>query len=120
MKIEPQDQSSAATATLTAATVAQLYLRAEQVIQILPVSRRTISNWQARRLIRFYRVGRTVLFKRADIETCLEKYAVAAIGQVKPRNVASEPPVSPNTTAVPPPVRKRRMERIATVNGGGT
>lgn len=107
-------------AAVTPATVAQLYLRAEQVIQILPVSRRTISNWQARRLIRFYRVGRTVLFKRADIEAAVERFAIAAIGQVKPRKVASEPPASPNTAAVPLPARKRRMERTAPLNGGGT
>jgi len=94
-------------ATITPAIVALLYLRAEQVIQVLPVSRRTLSNWQARRLIKFYRVGRTILFKRSDIETCLEKFAVNPIGEPKPRKTKTEPAAI--TT------RKRGMQRIPTV-----
>ena len=65
-----------------------LYLRPRDVLEILPVSRRTLSNWQRRRLIPFYRVGRTVLFKCADIETALERYRVAAIGECRPRRAA--------------------------------
>jgi excisionase family DNA binding protein len=76
--------------TITPAVVALMYLRADQVISVLPVSRRTLSNWQARRLIKFYRVGRTILFKRADIEAALEKFAVIPVGEPRPRRCRRE------------------------------
>lgn len=96
-------------AAVTPATVALMYLRAEQVIQLLPVSRRTISNWQRQRRLKFYRVGRTILFKRSDIEACLEKYAVNPIGEVKPRKVTETGAI----TSAPVAQRKRRARRIA-------
>jgi len=95
---------------VTPATVALLYLRAEQVIQVLPVSRRTLSNWQARRLIKFYRIGKTVLFKRADIEAAVEKYAITAIGAPKIRQQQVKA-VETGTINSEPPKRKRRMTR---------
>lgn len=95
-------------AEITPASVALLYLRAEQVLQLLPVSRRTISNWQRTRRIKFYRVGRTILFKRSDIETCLEKFAVNAIGEVKSRKTVETGTI----TSEPVTLRKRRAERI--------
>lgn len=57
------------------------YLRPDQAIEVLPISRRCLSNWQRRHLIPFYRVGRTVLFKRTDIEAALERFRVSAIGE---------------------------------------
>jgi excisionase family DNA binding protein len=102
-------QRTSTVATTTPATVALLYLRAEQVIEVLPVSRRTLSNWQARRLIKFYRVGRTILFKRSDIEIALEKFAVNPIGEAKPtrhRHVQTG-----TITTEPNLQRKRRMMR---------
>lgn len=93
---------------MTPNSVALLYLRAEQVLQVLPVSRRTISNWQRTRRIKFYRIGRTILFKRSDIETCLEKFAVNPIGEPKPRRQNVE---TGTTTTQPKPPRKRRMTR---------
>jgi excisionase family DNA binding protein len=106
--------STATTATTTPATVALLYLRAEQVIQVLPVSRRTLSNWQAHRLIKFYRVGRTVLFKRIDIENALEKFAVNPIGEVKSRPLCkiTSAHIIPAAITEPSPNRKRRAGRI--------
>lgn len=86
-----------------------MYLRADQVISVLPVSRRTLSNWQARRLIKFYRVGRTILFKRADIEAALEKFAVMPVGTPRPRHRHFE---DGNVISEPVPPRKRRMGRI--------
>ena len=85
-----------------------MYFRAEQVLQVLPVSRRTLSNWQRSRKIRFYRVGKTVLFKRADIEAAVERFAIAAIGEPKVRKATT-----PATITTAPPVRKRRMARTA-------
>jgi len=60
---------------------AALYLRPAEAMKLLPVSRRTLSNWQRRHVIPFYRIGRTVMFKRADIEAALERFRVAAVGE---------------------------------------
>jgi len=57
------------------------YLRPDDVLEILPISRRTLSNWQQRRIVPFHRVGRTVLFKQSDIEEAITRYRVAAIGE---------------------------------------
>jgi excisionase family DNA binding protein len=103
-QIEPP---AGAATTITPASVALMYLRAEQVLQLLPVSRRTISNWQRTRRIKFYRVGRTVLFKRDDIEKCLERFAVNAIGEPKRRHRIVE-----ERTDVTEPRGKRRMKRV--------
>jgi len=89
-------------------SVAPLYLRAEQVIQVLPVSRRTLSNWQARRLIKFYKIGKTVLFKREDIQAAVEKFAVAPIGELKVRQPRSPKPFVAARNG------KRRAGRITT------
>ena len=62
-----------------------LYLRPRDALEMLPVSRRTLSNWQRRRVIPFYRVGRVILFKPCDIEEALERFCVAAIGEPKRR-----------------------------------
>jgi excisionase family DNA binding protein len=88
------------------------------VIQLLPVSRRTLSNWQARRLIKFYRVGRTILFKRADIEAALEKFAVMPVGTPRPRRRHVE---EGNVTTDLARPCGRRMDRIvAPANGTGS
>ena len=94
---------------ITPAAVALMYLRADQVISVLPVSRRTLSSWQARHLIKFYKVGRTVLFKRTDIEAALEKFAISPIGTPRPRHRHVE---DGNVTTEAPP-RKRRAGRIS-------
>ena len=57
------------------------YLRPNQAIEVLPVSRRTLSNWQRRHVIPFYRVGRTIMFKRSDLESALERFRVSATGE---------------------------------------
>ena len=49
------------------------------------VSRRCLSNWQRKRVIPFRRVGRTVLFSVADITAALDKFRVAAVGEVPRR-----------------------------------
>ena len=65
-----------------------LYLRREQLVKILPVSLRTISYWQARKVLPFYRVGRAVLFKRADVEAALERFRISAVGEMRPKRGA--------------------------------
>jgi len=105
-----RDASTPLSAAVTPTSLALLYLRADQVIHVLPVSRRTLSNWQSRRLIKFYRVGRTILFKRADIEACLERFAVNPIGEPRPR---SRRIVNGTVAGEPNPQRKRRAGRIS-------
>jgi excisionase family DNA binding protein len=61
------------------------YLRPTEATKLLPVSRRTLSNWQRRHVIPFYKIGRTVVFKRGDIESALERFRVAAVGEPCPR-----------------------------------
>ncbi len=97
-------------AAITPSTVALMYLRAAQVIHVLPISRRCLSNWQARRLIKFYKVSRTVLFKRTDIEAALEKFAVMPIGTPRQRRaVETSAPVAP---------RRRPAGRIEPADAG--
>jgi excisionase family DNA binding protein len=76
------------------------YLRPAEAIKVLPISRRCLSNWQRRRLLPFYKVGRAVMFKRADLEHALDRFRVAAVG---------ETPAAPPRT-----LRKRRAGRIVT------
>lgn len=74
-------QTRTADATLTATP----YLRPAEATKLLPVSRRTLSNWQRRHVIPFYRIGRTVMFKRQDIEAALERFRVCAVGEAPTR-----------------------------------
>ncbi|MCG3150166.1 MAG: hypothetical protein PCFJNLEI_03644 [Verrucomicrobiae bacterium] len=77
--------SSKVEAAAVLATAA-FYLRPNEVTKLLPVSRRTLSNWQRKNLIPFYRIGTgrrgVIMFKRADIEAALEKFRVNAVGEV--------------------------------------
>jgi hypothetical protein len=59
----------------------KFYLRPDDVLEILPVSRRTLSTWQRSRVVPFFKIGRIVFFKREDIEAALDRYRVAAIGE---------------------------------------
>ena len=76
----------------TATPLPRLYLRPDEAARAIGVSRRTLGTWQSARVIGFRRVGRTVLFSVADIQTALDRYRIAPIGEPKPR--------------------KRRMQRI--------
>ena len=45
------------------------------------VSRRCVSDWQARRIIPFIKVGRKcVLFRKSDLTAALRRFEVPAIG----------------------------------------
>lgn len=58
------------------------YLRGQaQCAKYSKVSRRCISDWQARRIIPYIKIGKKcVLFRKRDIDAALSKYEVAAIG----------------------------------------
>ena len=58
------------------------YLRGQaQCARYAKVSRRCISEWQARRIIPYIKVGKKcVLFRKRDVDAALAKYEVSAIG----------------------------------------
>jgi len=94
----------------TATPLPRLYLRPDEAARVIGISRRTLSAWQSARVIGFRRVGRTVLFSVADIQTAIDRYRIAPVGEPKPRHLT----VGANTiTASLPPTRKRRIQRIA-------
>jgi excisionase family DNA binding protein len=69
----------------TAAPLPRLYLRPDEAALVIGVSRRTLSAWQSARVIGFRRVGRTILFSIADIQSAIDRYRIAPIGEPKPR-----------------------------------
>src|SRR5271155_135401 len=100
----------------TAAPLPRLYLRPDEAARAIGVSRRTLSAWQSARVIGFRRVGRTILFSVADIQTAIDRYRVAPIGEPKPRRQSVETGMITATvpaTGSEPPTRKHRMQRIA-------
>ena len=71
MKHEKKIQAPLATDYLRGQKEAAAYAR---------VSTRTISDWQARRIVPFLKPGRKlVLFRKSDIDAALNKFEVAAI-----------------------------------------
>ena len=71
MKHEKKIQTPPATDYLRGQKVAAAYAR---------VSTRTISDWQARRIVPFLKPARKlVLFRKSDIDAALSKFEVAAI-----------------------------------------
>ena len=73
-----------------AAALPRLYLRPDEAARAIGVSRRTLSAWQSARVIGFRRVGRTVLFSIADIQTAIDRYRIAPVGEPKPRHQSVE------------------------------
>jgi excisionase family DNA binding protein len=98
----------------TATPLPRLYLRPDEAARAIGVSRRTLSAWQSARVIGFRRVGRTMLFSVADIQTALERYRIAPIGEPKPRRQSVETgTITAPATGSEPPKRKRRMQHIS-------
>jgi excisionase family DNA binding protein len=102
----------------TAAPLPRLYLRPDEAARAIGVSRRTLSAWQSARVISFRRIGRTVLFSVADIQTAIDRFRIAAVGELSP----CRQQVGPSAVAAPTrtisselPIRKRQMQRIALV-----
>jgi excisionase family DNA binding protein len=85
----------------------RLYLRPDEAAKVIGVSRRTLSAWQAARVISYRRVGRTVLFSVPDIQRALDKFTVAAIGEPRQRKT-----IETNTINSGAIQRKRRMIRV--------
>ena len=56
------------------------WLRAEGLLKILPISRRTLDRWKAQNRIPYIRAGeRTVLFRRSDVERCLARMTIREV-----------------------------------------
>ncbi len=94
----------------------RLYLRPDEAARAIGISRRTLSEWQSSRVIGFRRIGRTVLFSVADIQTAIDRYRIAPVGEPKPRKQRFDA----DMTAAPVPTsasgitrRKRRMLGLA-------
>jgi len=58
----------------------KLYLRKDELAEVLGVSMRTITNWMNGRVIPFIKVGRTVLFRRGDVDQALQRFTFRAVG----------------------------------------
>jgi hypothetical protein len=100
-------------ATKTGGTTAAFILRPDEYTRH-GVSRRTLSAWQSARVIGFRRVGRTILFSVADIQTAIDRYRIAPIGEPKPRRQPIEiGTITPSSIGSELQARKRRMQRIA-------
>ena len=53
------------------------YLRTQGVLDLLPISRRTLFRWMDNGQLKYIRAGaRLILFRRADIERMLQKLTV--------------------------------------------
>lgn len=45
------------------------------------VARRTVSDWQARKIVPFLKLGRKcILFRKSDVDAALSKFEVSTIG----------------------------------------
>ena len=70
----------------------RMKIRAKELCEGLGISRRSLAEWQKRRVIPFYKIRRQILFDVAEVEHALRRFRYIAVGEPKPR--------------------KRRMERI--------
>lgn len=58
------------------------WMRAGEAASYLRISRRCLSDWQARRLIPHVKAGRkVVLFKRDDLDRAMSKLSISAVGK---------------------------------------
>ena len=58
------------------------YLRRNAAAKHLGVSVRTLGELQRRHCVPFFRLSkRCILFKAADLEQCLDRFRIAAIGE---------------------------------------
>ena len=86
----------------TATSLPRLYLRPDEAARVIGVSRRTLSAWQSARVIGFRRVGRTILFSVADIQTAIDRYRIAPIGEPNPRQHRVETGATTTSAATRP------------------
>jgi excisionase family DNA binding protein len=90
----------------------RLYLRPDEAARAIGVSRRTLSAWQSARVIGFRRVGRTILFSVADIQTAIDRYRIAPIGEPRARRQSVK---TGTITSESQKSRKRRIDRIGAI-----
>ena len=64
--------------TTTPPVISTPWLRANEACAYFRISRRTLSRWQKSGLVTFARVGRMILFKRADLDKMVESLTVKA------------------------------------------
>jgi excisionase family DNA binding protein len=58
------------------------FMRRAEAAQYLGVSSRTLSDWQAKRIVPYAKVGRKVcLFRRTDLDAAMARFSVRAIGE---------------------------------------
>src|SRR3954470_679927 len=50
--------------------------RTEDILREFKISRRTLTNWKARRIIGYYRVGRTIFFDPQEVRNAVFKRRV--------------------------------------------
>ena len=88
----PENETAQLTAPARLRFGGRMKISPEELCESLGISRRTLSNWQRRHVIPFYRIGRRILFDVAQVEHALQRFRCIAIGELR--------------------LRKRRMERI--------
>ena len=62
-----------------AGTDGPLYLRGAAVAKILGVNRKTVYRWMRSHILPFTKIHGTILFRRADLETVLERLSVPSV-----------------------------------------
>ena len=57
------------------------FMRRAEAAEYLGISSRTLSDWQAKRIVPFARIGRKVcLFRRDDLDKAVGRFTVKAVG----------------------------------------
>ena len=59
------------------------YLRRDATCRYLGISPRTLSDWQRRRIVPVIKVGRTVLFRKEDLDRALARFTIRAVGELR-------------------------------------
>ena len=61
-------------------TMSGEWMRAKQLLQLLPISRRTLDRWKVRNVIPYVRAGeRVVLFRKSDVERMLSRMTIREV-----------------------------------------
>ena len=61
-------------------TMSGEWMRAKQLLRLLPISRRTLDRWKVRNIIPYVRAGeRVVLFRKSDVERMLARMTIREV-----------------------------------------
>jgi excisionase family DNA binding protein len=63
-------------------TADKYFLRPDEAAQFLGVSKRTLSNFQRRKLLSYSKLGRVVVFRKQDLLAAVERFRIHANGEV--------------------------------------